>query len=131
MKTFYVHIDLGDLIYSLYFAKRIGVENYLIDSKRGICKFNDNSKNFIVPLIKNQKYIKSVEDFNYQPYDFDYGSHPKDLKVEVGTNLTEYHASKFDIDWKTVQEQWLEAYPIELGKKIVINRTPRYQKNYY
>lgn len=131
MKTFYVHIDLGDLVYSLYFAKRLGVENYLIDSKRGICKFNEESKNFITPLIKDQEYIKSVEDFNYQPYDFDYGSHPKGRIVEVGTNLTEYHASKFDIDWITVNEPWLKSETIDLGKKIIINRTPRYQKNYY
>ena len=131
MKTFYAHIDLGDLVYSLYFARRLGVENYLIDSKKGVCKFNDAGKNFIVPLIKKQNYIKSVEDFDYQPYDFDYGSHPKNLQVEIGTNLTEYHSSKFDIDWKTVQEPWLEADTADFGKKIIINRTSRYQKNYY
>lgn len=131
MKSFYAHIDLGDLVYSLYYAKKLGVEKYIIDGERGICKFNNESKNFITPLISSQPYIKEIEDFTGQSYDIDYGSHPEGERVVVGTNLVEYHSSKFDIDWKTVNETWLTTHSINLNKKIVINRTPRYQGNYY
>lgn len=131
MKTFHLHIDLGDLVYSLYFAKRLGVENYLIDSEAGICKFNSEGKNFIRPLISSQPYIKSVNDFTGQEFDYSYASHPTDRQVVVGTNLVEYHASKFDIDPNTINTPWLEAPSLDFGKKIVINRTPRYQNNFY
>lgn len=130
MKTFYAHLDMGDLVYSLLFAKKLGVENYLIDGKRGVCKFNETSRKFISPLVENQAYIKSVLEFTGQAYDCDYGAHPNGEKVVVGTNLTEYHASKFDIDWKTLHEPWLTSDTIDLGKKIVINRTSRYHGDY-
>lgn len=131
MKTFYIHIDLGDLVYSLYFAKRLGVENYIIDSEAGICKFNKQSKDFILPLISNQEYIKSIEDFNGQSFDCNYGAHPDGKQVVVGTNLVEYHASKFGIDPSTINTSWLKSPAHDFGKKIVINRTPRYQNNFY
>lgn len=131
MKTFYIHIDLGDLIYSLYFAKHLGVENYLIDSEAGVCKFNKQSKDFILPLISSQKYIKSALDFNGQPFDYNYGSHPENRPVIVGTNLVEYHASKFNIEPSTINSPWLEAPILDFNKKIVINRSSRYQNNFY
>ena len=131
MKTFYIHIDLGDLIYSLYFAKRLGVENYIIDADAGICKFNRAAKEFIIPLISHQKYIKSIQDFEGQSFDFNYGSLPDGEQVVVGTNLVEYHASKFKIDHLSINTPWIEAPVLDFGKKIVINRTPRYQDNFY
>lgn len=121
---------MGDLVYSLLFAKKLGVENYLIDGKRGVCKFNEASRKFISPLIRNQQYIKSVLEFDGQSYDCDYGVHPNGEKVVVGTNLTKYHSSKFNIDWKSLNDPWLTSDTIDLGKKIVINRTSRYHGNY-
>lgn len=131
MKSFYSYIDLGDLVYSLYFAKALGVDTYIIDSESGKCKFNRQSKDFILSLLESQPYIRSVQDFKGQAFDCDYAAHPHGLQVVVGTNLVEYHASKFGINPSSINTPWLEAPKIDFGKKIVINRTPRYQNNFY
>jgi hypothetical protein len=130
VKSFYSNVDLGDLIYSLLFAKIIGVEKYILDGDSGINKFNNVGLEFTRTLIQAQPFIKTVEKYSGQSYDFDYGSHPKNIKVKVGTNLVEYHASKFDIDWKRLTNPWLSAPKKDFNKKIIINRTPRYQNNY-
>lgn len=130
MKTFYLHIDLGDLIYSLYFAKHLGIENYLLDTNKRLCKFDEAAYEFVATFLKQQSYIESVEKYNHQQFDLDYAKHPEDLPVKIGTNLVEYHSSKFNIDWKSVSGPWLTSSSLNFDKKIVINRTSRYHGNY-
>lgn len=130
INTFYIHIDLGDLIYSLCFAKMLGVKNYLVDPNRGICKFNKAGYDFALPLLLEQSYLDSVSEYSGQQYDVNYGDHPKKCPVVVGTELVSYHASKFDINPITVKPGWLECGSVDFGKKIVINRTPRYQNDF-
>jgi len=127
-RSFYLHIDMGDLAYSLLFAKLLGVTDLYIDAKAKTCKFNLKSAEFMLPLLKYQSYIRKAELFENQSYDCNYGLHPKNENVFVGTNLTEYHASKFNlVNDLRLNEPWLSA-PIlnHKIKRVVINRTARY-----
>lgn len=134
INTFYLCIDMGDMIYSLLYAKILGVDNLLIDGGCGYVKFNWDSANFILPMLQYQTYIKSAELYNGQPYDYNYGEHPGKIPVVVGTDLTRYHASKFNLlDSPKIYESWLIS-PVSndsylKDKKIVINRSARYHGN--
>lgn len=136
IKSFYLCIDLGDLVYSLLYAKILGVETLFVDGGCGTVKFNWNSANFILPLLQYQSYVKSAELYNSQSYDYNYGLHPNNEPVVVGTDLTKYHASKFGLlNDNRIYNPWLTA-PISQDtflkdKKIVINRTSRYHGNYH
>jgi len=134
ISSFYLCIDMGDLIYSLLFSKILGVDTLFIDGGCGTVKFNWQSAEFLLPFIKKQPYIKNVELYNNQPYDYNYGLHPNQLPVVVGTNLTEYHASKFELQNNlAIHDPWLIAdtttHPLVKKKEIIINRTPRYRGN--
>lgn len=125
---------MGDLIYSLLYAKILSVRNLLIDGGCGTVKFNWSSANFLLPLIKNQSYLDNVELYNNQIYDYNYGDHPQNIPVVVGTNLTAYHASKFNlIDDHRINDPWLESDTINdaffQDKRIIVNRTARYHGN--
>ena len=137
MKSFYVCVDMGDVIYSLLFAKILGVDTLYLESNSSDVKFNSKSAEFLMPLIQNQEYIKKVELYTDQKYDSNYGLHPDDVPVVVGTDLTMYHASKFiDTTDKAISDivqrtTWLTP-PTKTKqdhlrqKKILINRTARY-----
>lgn len=136
-KSFYCAVDMGDLVYSLLFAKIKGVNTiYLDDTKKDIRNrnFNEKSRKFIEPLISSQPYIKKVERYNNQKFDIDYGAHPK-AQVIVGSNLLAFHASKFNLECnsKEVNESWLECPLTDTGKNIAINRSLRYRgdTNFY
>jgi hypothetical protein len=134
INTFYLCIDMGDIIYSLLYTKILGVENLLVDGGCGCVKFNWSSANFILPLLQYQSYIKSAQLYSCQPYDYNYGEHPNKTPVVVGTDLTRYHASKFNLlNNPEIYENWLTS-PVTSDsyfkdKKIVINRTSRYHGN--
>ena len=125
---------MGDLVYSLSIAKILEVETLFIDGGCDFVKFNWDSANFISPLLKYQSYIERAELYNDQPYDYNYGLHPENKPVVVGTNLTEFHASKFNLNnHKNIYDPWLEAPKLSentiLNKKVVINRSKRYHGN--
>lgn len=130
--SFYINVDMGDLIYSLLFCKILGVENIYIDGGREDVKFNWKSALFLMPLIEHQDYIKNAQLYKQQKFDTDYGLHPNKTPVVVGTDLTAYHASKFDIPAEDprLSQIWLDApvieHPSVSNKKILINRTSRY-----
>lgn len=133
INTFYMCIDMGDLVYSLLFSKILNVKNLLIDGGCSSVKFNWNSANFIMPLIEFQNYIESVNLYSGQKYDYNYSDHPNNHIVSIGTDLTKYHASKFNLEKDSrIYNPWLTApknHESSLGKKIVINRTNRYHGN--
>lgn len=136
-KSFYCAVDMGDLVYSLLFAKYKNVDTiYLDDTKKGINNrnFNEASRKFIEPLLLSQPYIRKIEKYTNQVFDINYGEHQK-ADVVVGTNLTAFHASKFNLecDSKEVNESWLECPSTDTGKNIVINRSLRYRgdANFY
>lgn len=134
IKTFYLCLDMGDIVYSLLYAKILEVKNLVVDGGCGTVKFNWDSANFILPLLQSQTYITSAELYTDQFYDYNYANHPENHPVVVGTNLTKYHASKFNlIDNPKIYEPWLTSTiigdPFIQQKKIVINRTARYHGN--
>jgi hypothetical protein len=128
INSFYACLDMGDLIYSLLFVKLLDIQNLYIDGGREGIKFNWEKAEFLMPLIKYQNYIKNAELFNGQTFDCDYGIHPESIPVMVGTDLTQYHASKFGLkDSPTLNTNWLSAPKDPSFKgKVVINRTARY-----
>ena len=130
--SFYMSVDMGDLIYSLLFCKILSVYKIYIDANNDDVKLNKASVDFLLPLIQYQKHIKEATHYSDQWFDVNYGIHPQNDPVVVGTNLTQYHASKFGIDPedKRLYESWLDV-PMEddsnvKEKKILINRTDRY-----
>jgi hypothetical protein len=138
-------MDMGDQIYSLLFARRIKAKKIYLDSSggkpyrkengaiHGHTKFNLKSANFLVPLFNYQNYIDIAEIYVDQEYDFNIGEWDEAVPLHSGTNLLDFHATKFDINWEECTESWLEAPESDKewlkDIKVVINRTPRYQGN--
>ena len=131
INAFYNCIDMGDLIYSLLFCKLLDVKTLYVDGGCGKVKFDWNSANFLLPLIKNQPYLNTVELYNGQEFDCDYGLHPDNIPVVLGANLLQYHSSKFGVDPESRRlnnEIWMTADRDEsvIDKKVLINRSARY-----
>jgi hypothetical protein len=126
---------MGDTIYSLLFTKILEIQKLFIDGGCNTVKFNWKSANFLLPLIEFQPYLQNkVTLYSNQNYDYNYGDHPDNIPVITGTNLTNYHASKFNlIDDERIHQPWLYAPinndPAIKNKKIIINRTHRYHGN--
>jgi hypothetical protein len=118
----------------MLFAKILEVSSIFIDGTCNHVKFNERSAEFMLPLIQSQSYIYNAEIYKHQKYDYNYGDHPQNIPVVVGTNLTNYHASKFNLlDNPKIHEPWL-TLPTKIdtnikNKKIIINRTHRYHGN--
>lgn len=131
MKSLYLSIDMGDMIYSLLFAKILGYHKVYIDGNCDHIKFNWEKADFLIPLIESQPYIHELEKYSGQEYDCHYGIHPQNIPVVVGTNLTKFHASKFGLENSNlIHKPWLTSETISSSKKVVINRTPRYHGNH-
>lgn len=136
VRSFYISVDMGDLVYSLLFCKILNVDTIYVDGASNDVKFDWDSANFLLPLINSQDYIKAAELYDGQDFDVNYGLHPTEEPVIVGTNLTAYHASKFNInqDDSRLYEPWLRVgehqNPMLAHKKVLINRTSRYHGDY-
>tara|TARA_R100000808_G_C2153089_1_gene162978 strand:- start:3410 stop:4120 length:711 start_codon:yes stop_codon:yes gene_type:complete len=134
-KSFYLALDMGDVIYSLLFCKIFNVHRIALDTQDANIKFNQNCAEFLLPLLQHQEYLKDIKlSSEKNNYDCAYGIHPNNIPVVVGTNLTAYHASKFEIHYEDeiLHKPWLIA-PTDKqkfkNKKILINRTSRYHGN--
>lgn len=142
-RSFKSNVDMGDQIYSLLFAKKFKTkeiyldweqkmgsytrENFITNFKN---KFSKESAEFLLPLINYQSYIDKAELYDSQDFDVDYGEWDKNVPLHSGTNLLDFHATKFDLNWEDCHEPWLEA-PMSDKKFLsdinyVINRTPRH-----
>lgn len=129
-------VDMGDLIYSLLYVKLLKTQKIYIDGGCGTVKFNWDSAKFLLPLIQYQPYLSDemVKLYDGQQYEYNYGDHPDNIMVVVGTNLTDYHASKFGLENNPgIYDPWLTA-PLSdnikiQNKKVIINRTLRYRGN--
>jgi len=158
-KTFVIGGDMGDIIYHLLYIKKLGGHTYHIDPSGGANggkgyirdgyirigdgnpgKFNLTKALFLLPLIKEQPYLKDVDLYSGDPadawksYDVNAGEyHKDDLGIQ---NLTYFHAKKYNLDIEDLNEPWLEVKnkrEVYKDRKIVINRTLRYRgnDNYY
>jgi|TARA_Y100000310_G_scaffold138620_1_gene137598 hypothetical protein len=147
-KTFVIGGDMGDVIHHLLFIKKLGGHTYHIDPSGGedyiregyiknmSGKFNLDKALFLLPLLKEQSYLKDVDLYSgktsksYQIYDVNVSEfHKDDLGIK---NLVYFHAKKYNLDIKDLNEPWLEVTePIEVdsNRDIVINRTLRYRGN--
>lgn len=143
-KSFISSMDMGDQVYSLLFAKRIGTEKIYLDASGGKTytengvthwhsKFNRASAEFLLPLWKHQSYLKEAEIYTDQSYDFNIGEWDPQVPLHSGTNLLDFHATKFDLHWEDLTESWLEAPKSDKewlkDIKVIISRTPRHQGN--
>ena len=103
-------------------------------------KFNLSKALFLLPLLKEQSYLKDVDLYTGDPteawnhYDVHAGEfHKDDLGMQ---NLTNFHAKKYGLDLKILNNPWLEvesSQKIDDSRDIIINRTLRYRgnDNYY
>ena len=69
MRSFYISVDMGDLVYSLLFCKILNVDTIYIDGGNNDVKFNWDSAKFLLPLVNSQDYIKAAELYDNQPFD--------------------------------------------------------------
>jgi len=135
LKSLKICVDMGDAIYALLFTKILEIQKLFVDGGCNTVKFDWQSADFLLPLIEFQPYLQNkVMLYSNQKYDYDYGDHPNDIPVVVNTNLTNYHASKFNLTNDIrIHDPWLSA-PINdnstiKNKKVIINRTHRYHGN--
>lgn len=145
--SFKISGDMGDIIYSLLYAKILGTKNIYIDSTGGKSyirdeiirnvktKFNEISADFLMPLLKKQSYV-NVELYNEQQYDFDMSEFDyRDITIQ---NLNIFHSKKFiNFDKTMLNQKWIEVgqnleEPLK-ERNLIINRTLRYRgnDNYY
>lgn len=148
-KTFKHSGDLGDIIYSLPTIKRLGGGILYLDitggrdepACRAQCmdgktKFNQESFNFVKPLIEAQPYIKSVEIYKpniFIDYNLNLFRHKfSDPNARSKTrNLLDLHLDAFNLDEWNPNEGWLEIKdPIYIARKTIVSRSPRMQSNY-
>ena len=147
-KTFKHSGDLGDIIYSLPTIKKLGGGILYLDITGGsdeyICKaqcmegktkFNEVSFNYIKPLIETQSYIKKVEIYNGEKIDYNLNNFRykfSDPSSRSKTkNLLDLHLEAFDLPEWNPNESWIEVNKtINLDRKTLVTRTPRYQSNF-
>ena len=138
---------MGDQVYGLLFAKKMGTKALYVDGDGAVyngrdgidyivawpCKFNWKKAEFLLPFFKHQSYIETAELYDGQEYDINYGEWDVAIPVGWGTNLLDFHACKFDMEIGEVHDPWLEAPLITEGPykdvQIVINRSLRHQGN--
>ena len=142
-RSFKSSVDMGDQIYALLFAKKLGTKEIYLDweqkegsyTREGYItnwknKFSKQSADFLLPLLNHQSYIEKAEIYESQDFDVNYGEWDKDVPLHSGTNLLDFHATKFNFSWEDCHEPWLEA-PISDKTFLpeinyIINRTPRH-----
>ena len=150
-KSFVIAGDMGDVVYHLLFIKKLGAKKYHIDPWGGAnyirdgyirCgdgnpgKFNLKKALFLLPLLKAQSYLDDVDLYTGEPshawkqYDVNASEYHKD---ELGTrNLTFFHAKKYRLDIKNLNEPWIEVgdeFKLDPKKDMVISRSMRYRGN--
>lgn len=136
-----LRLDAGDLVYSLMFCRILGTKKIFFGknddvgfyvNKDGSCggngKCSEKTINFLSSLMFRQREnFDAVEKYENQDFSFDYGEYHINFPPIYGTNLTEWHARKFNINWMDLGKAWLIADKNEsLKGRVVINKTLRY-----
>ena len=109
-------MDMGDCIYSMQMLKFLGYEKVIL-SDYGSTKFNLKNAEFLKGIFESQDFVKEFEIHSdkdpFPNFDVNYGLHPENKQVVVGTNLVDYHASKFDIPLHSpfLNDPWLFIKP--------------------
>lgn len=123
--------DTGDIIYSLLYCKEAGFNKLILDPTGGQTykygdvknhkgKFNKDLADFLYPFLASQ--IETEWDEG-QPYDLWFN----EWKVGTeDTNITRFHARKFDLDWQELKCGWLKPYSDNKVNRLIVGRTPRY-----
>ena len=133
--------QLGDLIYSLATIKELSkshkcklyiqINKPMPDEYNSLKKFfiSKKSGDLILPLLKQQTFLESVEIYNGEKIDIDF-----DLFRDIPINLSFYstrwfsHLAGINLD---VNNTFLSVKPHNSIKdKIVIHRSPRYRNAY-
>ena len=139
MKTALIAMDMGDCVYSIQILRHLKYEKIIL-SDSGPNKFNLENAEFIKDVFESQDFIKQVSIHSKEDplpdFDIDYGKHPQNFEVAVGTNLVDYHASKFEIPITAsfFNEPWLDCKVKQSQenfllkrKKLCISRSLRYR----
>lgn len=141
--SFKISGDMGDIIYSLLYAKILGTKNIYIDYSGGEdyirdgfirnvkTKFNSQSADFLMPLLCKQSYV-SVAKYENQKYDFDMSEF--DYRDIIIKNLNIFHSKKFiNFDNTKLNQKWIECNtdiqePLP-ERDLIVGRSLRYRGN--
>jgi ADP-heptose:LPS heptosyltransferase len=140
--VFYHSGDLGDIIYSLLFVKAVGGGNFYVgpDSTWPTnSKLNPERYRFILPLLRQQAYIRKADYCAKVPswtsYDLNkmrelWFDHPKKARLGV-TNLFECYPARFGRPSVSAKDPWLSVPGtiIDLDRPVVIHRSERYRND--
>lgn len=148
MKTFKHSGDMGDIIYSLPTIAALGGGVLYLDITGGAdeetcrsqcpdgkTKFNQQSFNFLKPLLEIQDYIKEIKiykgeriDFNLNNFRYKF-SDPN--RRSQSRNLLDLHLDAFNLPEWDHNTPWLKVNKaVKLEKKTIVARTPRYQSSH-
>lgn len=136
--SYYHSGDLGDIIYSLLFARAKGDADYYIGPSehwRLREQMTQQRFHWIAPLLRRQPWIKSVTWSNKAPVGIDYNlnkfreswfskanAHRRDKQLWA---IYQEHFGGADLPQN---EPWLEADPsLDCAHPVVINRTTRWR----
>lgn len=140
--------DLGDIIYSLPTIKLLGGGVLYLDITGGsdepICKmqcmegktkFNKTSFDYIKPLLEVQPYITEVKIYNGEKIEYNLNNFRYKFADPASRsktkNLLDLHLEAFKLPEWLPNENWLKVNKVvNLDKKTLITRTPRYQSNF-
>ncbi len=134
---------LGDIIYALPLIKRLSVSKkcnlfiqvnkkmdlYYHNHPSGNVMINEKTANLLLPLLKNQTYLNTVEIYQDQKIDINL-----DLFREMPFNII-FHSERWYSHLTGIpikmDEKFLQVNTIESFKnKIIIVRSPRYRNNF-
>lgn len=136
-----LRIDCGDLVYAILFCRVLHTRNLYVGTNddvifyRGLNGFGclpgkcgRQALDFIYPLVLRQKEnFDVIEEYKDQEYSYDFAEFDFNNPPIQGTNLTEWHAHKFNINWLDFDSPWLVADTDDSFKnKILVGKTSRY-----
>lgn len=128
--------DLGDIIYSLLFCKSLGNVNLILGPQPGLRirrQMNPETFHWLLPLLKRQKWIRSVE---YAPDPPDNAINLNDFRGtwisprKKSTRLFEAYFEHFVRPFPDEKKAWLTAdAALDTGHPVIIARSPRYRND--
>jgi hypothetical protein len=134
--------DIGDIIYSLPVIKYMGGGDLYLDiqggkdfpyiansSFKGRLKFNQESYDYLAPLLAEQPYISSINVWNGEDIHINLSESRK--RFDNQKNLVRNHTDYFNIDYAVSDEPWITGPSVDKAPGLVLfTRTLRYQCNY-
>ncbi len=129
MNSFLHAGDLGDIVYSLPTIKALEGGNLYLNRwpNRTRVQMNQEQIDFISPLLLEQHFISSVDQYRGQSvcYDLNYFREYWSKNAEFGVSIAEWHCRAFKVDSSVINEPWLIVEKRTVCP-VVFHRSARY-----